>query len=64
MENNIARMEEIAGRLYELGGIFADNHSKSLAKNKSAAVRARKATMEMERLCKEYRKLSLEESRK
>ena len=38
--------------------------AKSTEGNKSAGVRARKASLELEKLLKEYRKVSLEASKK
>lgn len=59
-----ARLEELAGEIYRIGGDFALDHSKSLMPNKAAAARCRKLTLEMEKACKEYRKLSLESTKK
>lgn len=64
MEENVKRLEEIAGEIYRLNESLATDHSKSLQPNKAAAVRARKATLEMEKLCREYRKVSLEIAKK
>lgn len=50
----------------KINAIFADlttNLTKANAGNKSAAVRARKNTVELEKLFKEYRKVSVEESK-
>lgn len=61
---NVERLEALAGEIWKINEEIANNHSASLAPNKAAATRARKATLEMEKACKEYRKLSLEAFRK
>ena len=62
--NNVEKLEELAGKIYTLNQTFALEHSRSLMPNKAAATRARKATLELEKACKEYRKLSLEATKK
>lgn len=57
---NVEKLEACAGKIFKLGEEIALNHSKSLDSNKAAALRARKATLELEKACKEYRKLSIE----
>lgn len=57
---NVERLEALAGEIWNLGQEIADNHSKCLSPNKSAALRARKATLALEQACKEYRKESIE----
>lgn len=62
--DNVQKLEELAGQIYALNGELALEHSKSLSGNKAAATRARKHTREIEKLCKEYRKVSLEMAKK
>lgn len=57
---NVERLEALAGDIFKLSGEHALEHSKSLDNNKAAALRARKATLALEKACKEYRKLSIE----
>lgn len=50
----------------KINAVIADltiNFSKANTGNKSAAIRARKNTVELEKLFKEYRKVSVEESK-
>lgn len=60
----ISKLEELAGKIYSLNDELALEHSRSLSGNKAAATRARKHTLELEKLCKEYRKVSLEMAKK
>lgn len=62
--DNVAKLEELAGKIYSLNSELAIEHSRSLMPNKSAATRARKLTLEIEKACKEYRKKSLEMTKK
>lgn len=57
---NIERLEALAGAIFRLSEDIAFNHSACLSPNKAAALRARKATLALEKACKEYRKLSIE----
>ena len=43
----------------DLYAAFAEDAQKNLAGNKAAGLRARKASLEIEKLCKEFRKASL-----
>jgi hypothetical protein len=53
--------ERIADALVD----FTENFDKHIAKgNKAAGVRARKASLEIEKLLKEYRKVSIEADKK
>lgn len=60
----ISKLEELAGKIYSLNGELALEHSRSLSGNKAAATRARKASLELEKMLKEYRKVSLEAVKK
>lgn len=60
----ISKLEELAGKIYSLNGELALEHSRALMPNKAAATRARKLTLEIEKACKEYRKVSLEMAKK
>ena len=55
----IDHMNEILSQLNALYAAFAEDAQKNLAGNKAAGVRARKASLEIEKLCKEFRKASL-----
>lgn len=57
---NVERLEALAGDIFKQSNEIALEHSKSLQPNKAAAARARKATLALEKACKEYRKLSIE----
>lgn len=52
-------MKEIAEKLEKLFASFAEDAQKNLDGNKAAGARARKASLEIEKLCKEFRKASL-----
>lgn len=54
------RLNDIAVKICDLNNTLAEEHNKTMQGNKAASVRARKATLEVEKLCKEYRKLSIE----
>ena len=56
-------MKELVERINSLAEQFAQESAKNLGGNKAAGARARKATLELEKLMKEYRKKSVEESR-
>lgn len=57
---NVERLEALAGEIFKWSAEHALEHSKSLSPNKAAAARARKATLALEKACREYRKLSIE----
>lgn len=57
---NVGRLEALAGEIFKLSEEIALEHSKCLSPNKAAAARARKATLALEKACKEYRKESIE----
>lgn len=61
---NVERLEALAGEIFKQSGEHALEHSKALSGNKAAAARARKATLALEKACKEYRKLSIEATKK
>lgn len=52
-------MEELAKKINEVIADFTANLEKNLAGNKAAGARARKASLELEKLMKEYRKVSV-----
>lgn len=53
------KIDEIKSKIDELVKSFNEDHGKAVKGNKSAAVRARKATLNLEKELKEYRKASL-----
>lgn len=53
------KIDEIKSKIDELVKSFNEDHEKAAKGNKSAAVRARKATLNLEKELKEYRKASL-----
>lgn len=53
------KTDEVKARIDELVKSFNEDHEKAMKGNKSAAVRARKATLNLEKELKEYRKASL-----
>ena len=58
MENLVKQIEE------SFSTFLADANSQIAKGNKAAGTRARKASLEMEKMLKEFRKLSLEASKK
>ena len=56
-------MEELQQKIAEQTALFVKNADLNLKGNKAAGVRARKATLELEKLFKEYRKRSIEISK-
>ena len=58
-------MNELVAKIQEVYKAFeADALSQVEKGNKAAGTRARKASLELEKLLKEFRKVSLEESKK
>jgi hypothetical protein len=58
-------METIVSKIAELSSAFAADAALQIEKgNKAAGTRARKASLELEKLMKEFRKASLEASKK
>lgn len=57
-------MKEIVGKITETIAVFTKEAAANLDGNKAAGVRARKASMELEKLMKEFRRASLDESKK
>lgn len=58
-------MNELIARIKELSDAFlTDANLQSEKNNKAAGMRARKASLELEKQLKEFRKVSLEESKK
>lgn len=53
-------MKELVEKINAAYAVFAENADKQLAGNKAAGVRARKASLEIEKLLKEFRKVSVE----
>ena len=56
-------MEELIAKINAVAVAFEEDSKKALAGNKSAAVRCRKATLELEKLGKEFRKVSVAETK-
>lgn len=54
---------ELFNKIKELVEVFNENAEKALAGNKSAAARSRKASVEIEKALKEYRKVSVAEGK-
>lgn len=58
-------MNELLTQIQDVYAAFSTDAVLQIEKNnKAAATRARKASLELEKLMKEFRKLSLEESKK
>lgn len=58
-------MTELVVRITDAMTEFAENAEKNIQKgNKAAGARARKASLEIEKLLKEYRKVSIEADKK
>ena len=53
-------MKELVEKINAAYAVFAENADKQLAGNKSAGARARKSSLELEKLLKEFRKVSVE----
>ena len=53
-------MKELVEKLNAAWAVFAENADKTLAGNKAAGTRARKASLELEKALKEFRKVSVE----
>lgn len=58
MNELIAKIKELSNSLLEDAALQAEKE------NKAAGTRARKASLELEKVLKEFRKVSLEESKK
>lgn len=52
-------METIYNEMQKLFVTFFNEADKALTGNKASGVRARKATLEIEKLCKDFRKVSV-----
>ena len=62
---NVIVMKEIIEKLnVVLDSFMKDANAQIELSNKSAGIRARKTSLEIEKLMKEFRKISLEESKK
>lgn len=58
-------MENLVNKIKETYATFSTDASLQIEKsNKAAGARARKASLELEKLLKEFRKVSLEQSKK
>lgn len=58
-------MEELIAKYKELSAAYLKDAEAQLEKgNKAAGTRARKTSLEIEKLMKEFRKVSIEESKK
>ena len=58
-------MNELIAKIKELNAaLLVDAEAQAEKGNKAAGTRARKASLDLEKLLKEFRKLSLEESKK
>lgn len=58
-------MNELIAKIKELNAaLVADDELQAEKGNKAAGTRARKASLELEKVLKEFRKVSLEESKK
>ena len=53
-------MKELVEKIHAAWAVFAENADKQLAGNKAAGARARKASLEIEKALKEFRKVSIE----
>ena len=53
-------MKELVEKINAAWAVFAGNADKHLAGNKAAGARARKASLEIEKALKEFRKVSVE----
>lgn len=53
-------MKELVEKITAAYAVFAENADKQLAGNKAAGARARKSSLELEKLLKEFRKVSVE----
>jgi hypothetical protein len=57
-------MEELVKRIKEQMGVFTENADQQVEKNnKAAGTRARKASLELDKMLKEFRKVSVEASK-
>ena len=56
-------MKELVEKLNAAWAVFAENADKQLLGNKAAGTRARKASLEIEKALKEFRKISVEASK-
>lgn len=58
-------MNELIAKIKELSAaVLVDAEMQATKGNKAAGTRARKASLELEKVLKEFRKVSLEESKK
>lgn len=53
-------MKELVEKINAAYAVLAENADKQLAGNKAAGARARKSSLELEKLLKEFRKVSVE----
>lgn len=58
-------MQELVAKLNEVFAAFTEDANLQIEKgNKAAGTRARKSSLEIEKMMKEFRKVSLEEAKK
>ena len=57
-------MKELISKISELFEVFSSNADKAQAGNKAAGARARKASLEIEKAMKEFRKASIAAAKK
>ena len=61
----IKKMKELVDKINEQIAVFTENAALQVEKgNKAAGTRARKSALELSKLCKDFRKISVEESKK
>ena len=56
-------MKELVAKINELAAAFSADAEKNVAGNKAAGARARKTSIELEKALKEFRKVSVEQSK-
>ena len=56
-------MEELVNKIIKIELVLNKNMEDNLNGNKAAGVRARKNTLELEKMFKQYRKLSVEDAK-
>ena len=57
-------MKELVAQIKEQIAAFTENADLQVEKNKAAGTRARKAALELSKLLKDFRKVSVEEAKK
>ena len=64
VQNKKDMLQNINDRIQSVYSAFVADSAKEIDGNKSAGARARKESLKIEKLMKEYRKLSIENSKK